>query len=73
MIMMTVIIIIILVLQLVMIINNNNNYNGNVNKNQVMWLKKRFLRLCLKIFKLQSNLSIADMLYSGHLVIAVTF
>ena len=33
------------------LINNINN-NGNVSKNQVIWLKKCFLRLCLKVFKL---------------------
>ena len=47
-----VIIIIILLLLLINIINNNINNNGNVSKNQVIWLKKCFLRLCLKVFKL---------------------
>ena len=34
-----------------MIINDNINNNGNISKNQVIWLKKCFLRLCLKVFK----------------------
>ena len=45
-------VVIIIILLLLMIIINNNNNNGNVSKNQVIWLKKCFLRLCLKVFKL---------------------
>ena len=48
----TVVIIIILLLLIILINNDNNNNNGNVSKNQVIWLKKCFLRLCLKVFKL---------------------
>ena len=44
--------VIILMLVIIVMINNNINDNGNVNKNQVIWLKKCFLRLCLKVFKL---------------------
>ena len=47
----TVIIIIILLVIIIITINNINN-KDNVNKNQVIWLKKCFLRLCLKVFKL---------------------
>ena len=47
----TVVIIIIILLLLIIVIINNNN-DGNVNKKQVIWLKKCFLRLCLKVFKL---------------------
>ena len=45
------VVIIITLLLLIILINNNIN-NGNVSKNQVIWLKKCFLRLCLKVFKL---------------------
>ena len=48
----TVVIIIIILLLSIIIINNNINNNGNVSKNQVIWLKKCFLRLCLKVFNL---------------------
>ena len=44
-------VVIIIILLLLMIIINNNN-NGNVSKNQVIWLKRCFLRLYLKVFKL---------------------
>ena len=47
-----VVMIIITLLLLIILINNNINNNGNVSKNQVIWLKKCFLRLCLKVFKL---------------------
>ena len=47
-----VIIIILLLLIILNNNNNNNNNNGNFSKNQVIWLKKCFLRLCLKVFKL---------------------
>ena len=47
----TVVIIIVTLLLLIILINNNMNNNGNVNKNQVIWLTKCFLRLCLKVFK----------------------
>ena len=46
-----VIIIIILLILIMIIINDNINNNGNISKNQVIWLKKCFLRLCLKVFK----------------------
>ena len=42
---------IIIILLLLIIINNTINNNGNISKNQVIWLKKCFLRLCLKVFK----------------------
>ena len=45
-------IILVILLLWIIIINNNINDNGNVSKNQVIWLKKCFLRLCLKVFKL---------------------
>ena len=48
----TVVIIIIILLLLIIIIIDNINNNGNVSKNQVIWLKKCFLRVCLTVFKL---------------------
>ena len=49
----TIIIIIIIVIVIIIIITNNNiDVNDDVSKNQVIWLKKWFLRLCLKVFKL---------------------
>ena len=47
-----IIIIILLILIIIIIINDNINNNGNISKNQVIWLKKCFLRLCLKVFKI---------------------
>ena len=52
----TVVIIIIILLLLIILTNNNINNNGNVSKNQVIWLKKCFLRLSLKVFKLMGFL-----------------
>ena len=46
-----IIIIILLILIIIIIINDNINNNGNISKNQVIWLKQCFLRLCLKVFK----------------------
>ena len=43
--------IIITLLLLIILINNNIYNNGNVVKNQVIWLKKCYSRLCLKVFK----------------------
>ena len=44
---------ILLLVIITIIINNDINSNGNVSsKSQVIWLKKPFLRLCLKLFKL---------------------
>ena len=51
MIMAITVVIIVTLLLLIILINNDINNNGNVNKNQVIWLKKCFLRLCLKVFK----------------------
>ena len=46
-----IIILLILIIIIIIIINDNINNNGNISKNQVIWLKKCFLRLCLKVFK----------------------
>ena len=48
----TIIIIIVIVIIIIIITNNNIDVNDDVSKNQVIWLKKWFLRLCLKVFKL---------------------
>ena len=51
----TVVIIITILLFLIItiiIIINNINSDGSINKNQVILLKKYFLKLCLKVFKL---------------------
>ena len=47
-----IIIIIVIVIIIIIITNNNIDVNDDVSKNQVIWLKKWFLRLCLKVFKL---------------------
>ena len=47
-----IIIILVIVIIIIIITNNNIDVNDDVSKNQVIWLKKWFLRLCLKVFKL---------------------
>ena len=48
----TILLLLIIIIIIIIIITNNNiDVNDNVSKNQVIWLKKRFLRLCLKVFK----------------------
>ena len=49
-----VIIIIIILLLLITLINNNINNNGNASKNQVIWLKKWFLKYLSYRFSLMS-------------------
>ena len=51
-----VITIIILLLLIILVINNNINNNGNFDKNQVLWLKKCFSRLCLKALSYRFSL-----------------
>ena len=46
-----IIIILLILIIIIIIINDNINNNGNISKNQVIWLKQCFLRLCLKVFK----------------------
>ena len=41
-----------LIITIIIIIINNINSDGSINKNQVILLKKYFLKLCLKVFKL---------------------
>ena len=47
----TILLLLIIIIIIIIITNNNIDVNDNVSKNQVIWLKKRFLRLCLKVFK----------------------
>ena len=61
-----VIIIIIILLLLIILINNNINNNGNVSKNQVAWLKKCFLRLCLKVFKLSVFFNVSGIWFQNE-------
>ena len=46
-----IILLILIIIIIIIIINDNINNNGNISKNQVIWLKQCFLRLCLKVFK----------------------
>ena len=52
-------------LLLIILINNINN-NGNVIKNQVIWLKKCFLRLCLKVFKLSVFFNVSEIWFQNE-------
>ena len=61
----TVVIIIITLLLLIILINNNNN-NGNVSKSQVIWLKKCFLRLYLKVFKLSVFFNVSGIWFQNE-------
>ena len=62
----TVLIITITLLLLIILINNNINNNGNVSKNQVIWLKKCFLRLCLKVFKLSVFFNVSGIWFQNE-------
>ena len=59
------VVIIITLLLLIILINNNINNNGNVSKNQVIWLKKCFLRLCLKVFKVLLFLNVSGIWFQN--------
>ena len=56
---------IIIILLLLLIINNNNNNNDHVTKNQIIWLKKCFLRLCLLVFKLLVYVSVSGIWFQN--------
>ena len=60
-----VIMILLLLLLLIIIINHNINNNGNVKKTQVIWLKKCFLRLSLKVFKLSVFLNVSGIWFQN--------
>ena len=59
-------VVIIIILLLLMIIINNNNNNGNVSKNQVIWLKRCFLRLYLKVFKLSVFFNVSGIWFQNE-------
>ena len=62
----TVLIITIILLPLIILINNNINNNGNVSTNPVIWLKKWFLRLCLKVFKLSVFFNVSGIWFQNE-------
>ena len=62
----TVIIIIILLVIIIITTINNINNKDNVNKNQVIWLKKCFLRLCLKVFKLSVFFNVSGIWFQNE-------
>ena len=59
-------IILVILLLWIIIINNNINDNGNVSKNQVIWLKKCLLRLCLKVFKLSVFFNVSGIWFQSE-------
>ena len=62
-----VITVIIIILPVIIIITINNiNNKDNVNKNQVIWLKKCFLRLCLKVFKLLAFFNVSGIRFQNE-------
>ena len=61
-----VVMIMITLLLLIILINNNINNNGNVIKSQVIWLKKYFLRLCLKVFKLSVFFNVSGIWFQNE-------
>ena len=62
---MILLLLLLLLLLLIIIINHNINNNGNVKKNQVIWLKKCFLRLSLKVFKLSVFLNVSGIWFQN--------
>ena len=61
-----IIIILLLLIVIIIIIKNYINNNGNVNKNQVILLKKYFLRLCSKVFKLSVFFTVFEILFQNE-------
>ena len=61
-----VVIIIILLLLIILTLNNDINNNGKVSKNQVIWLKKCLLRLCLKVFKLLISFNVSEIWFQNE-------
>ena len=60
------VVIVITLLLLIILINNFINNNGNVSKNQVIWLRKCFLRLCLKVFKLSAFFNVSGIWFQNE-------
>ena len=64
-IMILLLLLLLLIIIIIIIINHNINNNGNVKKNQVIWLKKCFLRLSLKVFKLSVFLNVSGIWFQN--------
>ena len=56
----------IILLLLTILVNNYIINNGSVSKNQVIWLKKCFLRLCLKVFKLSVFFNVSGIWFQNE-------
>ena len=54
----------VVIIKIIIIINVNNN--ENVSENQVIWFKKCFLRLYLKVFKLSVFFSVCGILFQNE-------
>ena len=61
-----VVMIIITLILLIILINNNIYNNGNAIKHQVIWLRKCFLRLCLKVFKLSVFFNVSGIWFQNE-------
>ena len=64
--MIIIILLLLIVIIIIIIIKNYINNNGNVNKNQVILLKKYFLRLCSKVFKLSVFFTVFEILLQNE-------
>ena len=64
--MIIIILLLLIVIIIIIIIKNYINNNGNVNKNQVILLKKYFLRLCSKVFKLSVFFTVFEILFQNE-------
>ena len=61
-----ILLLLIVIIIIIIIIKNYINNNGNVNKNQVILLKKYFLRLCSKVFKLSVFFTVFEILFQNE-------
>ena len=57
---------IITIIIIIIIIINNINSDGSINKNQVILLKKYFLKLCLKVFKLSVCFNVSGIWFQNE-------
>ena len=55
-----------LIITIIIIIINNINSDGSINKNQVILLKKYFLKLCLKVFKLSVYFNVSGIWFRNE-------
>ena len=63
----TIIIILLLEIIIIIIVNNiDNNNNDNVNKNEAIWMKKCFLRFCIKSFKLSAFFNVFEIWFQNE-------